>query len=257
MPAGRISTRVMRIPPFTEPRVRKAVLRERERLGRVRRRVAERMGSERWSRPALYDMDRKLERWLPQRGGYFVEAGANDGYLQSNTYRLERFRGWRGVLVEPIPELYEACRIERPRSRVFNCALVPAGEEGTTVQMTYGGLMSVVRGAQGSDQADLEHAVAGNQLGWDVVYSVEVPGRTLTSILDEAGAAEVELLSLDIEGFEASALRGLDLDRYAPRFALIEISRPERRPEIERVLGERYEAADELSPLDVLYRRRG
>jgi FkbM family methyltransferase len=257
MPAGSISTRVMRIPPFTDPRVRKAVLRERERLGRVRRRGAERLGSDRWSRPALHDMDRKLERWLPERDGYFVEAGANNGYLQSNTYWFERFRGWRGVLVEPIPELYEACRIERPSSLVFNCALVPEGDDGTVVHMTYGGLMSLVRGAQGSEAADREHATAGNQLGWDVVYDVEVPGRTLTSILDEAGADHVDLLSLDIEGFEASALRGLDIERFPPRFALIEISRPERRPEIERVLGERFEAVEELSPLDVLYRRRG
>ena len=63
----------------------------------------------------------------PRDRGYFVEAGANDGHLQSNTYYFERFKGWTGVLIEPIPELYNRCVRERPRSRVLNYALVPDG----------------------------------------------------------------------------------------------------------------------------------
>ena len=48
-------------------------------------------------------------RHLTRRGGVFVEAGANDGYAQSNTYYFERMRGWSGVLIEPVPELAHHC----------------------------------------------------------------------------------------------------------------------------------------------------
>ena len=243
------------LPVLRSLRVRRWLWDRRNDLGRLRRAVFERLGSDRYSRPSLHGMDRVLERHLPGEGGFFVEAGAYDGFIQSNTYWFERFRGWRGVLVEPVPHLYARCVRQRPAARVFNCALVPPGEEGP-VRMSYGGLMSVVHGADGAGAA-AEHARAGDMHGWDDSYEIEVPGRTLTSLLEEAGAREIDLLSLDVEGFEASALRGLDLDRFAPRFLLVEMGDArERRPEVEAVLGDRYEAIDEPSPMDVLYRRR-
>jgi len=246
----------LKVPPFTSPRVRLEFLRRRAQLGRIRRRFFERLGSDRYSHPALFELDRKLEPYLPYEKGFFVEAGANDGYVQSNTYYLERFKRWSGVLVEPIPELYRECLIERPGSLVFNFALVPADYPDATVPMRYGGLMSLVEGARGSSRADEEHVLAGTRLGWDRTYSIAVPARTLSSILDEVGAPEVDLLSLDVEGYEAQALLGLDFTRHVPRYVLVEIQgEQERQLAVEAVLGDRYEAVEQLSPYDVLYRR--
>jgi FkbM family methyltransferase len=202
-------------------------------------------------------MDRKLEQYLPTGPGFFVEAGANDGYLQSNTYYLERFKGWSGVLVEPIPELFERCVVERPRSMVFNCALVRQGYPDPTVRMHYGGLMSVVSGARGSTEADEEHVRVGNQLGWDRNYFVDVPARTLSSVLDEADAKTIDLLSLDVEGYEEEALLGLRLESHAPRLVLIEALETERRASIRNALGTSYELVTDLSPNDLLFRLRG
>lgn len=217
----------------------------------------ERLGSARYSRPALFELDRKLEAYLPERGGFFIEAGANDGYLQSNTYYFERIKGWTGLLVEPVPELYEACRRERPGSQVFNCALVPRDQDGRTVTITVGGLMSLVHGAQGSTEADRAHALAGTRGGHEPNYDIEVPGRTLSSLLDEAGTGEIDLLVLDVEGYEPEALAGLDLACHAPRFLLVEMLDPGRaRSRIQRLIGDRYEFVEQLSPHDHLYRRR-
>ena len=248
---------LVRVPPFSRPEVRYAFVRKRADFGRLRRRAFERLGSDRYSRPALHDLDRKLERYLPEKGGFFVEAGANDGHLQSNTYYFERFKGWRGVLIEPVPELYRRCVHERPRSLVFNCALVPEGFPDAKVQMRYSGLMSLVHGAQGSEEADEQHVQAGTMRGWDRLYELQVPARTLSSVLDEAGVKEMDLLVLDVEGYEPQALAGLDLLRHRPRFVLIEILDALRtRSEIEDLLGSVYEAVEQLSPTDVLYRRR-
>jgi FkbM family methyltransferase len=245
-----------RVPPFTSPSVRLAVLRIQARAGRIRRRLFERFRSARYSRPALFELDRKLERHLAFEGGFFVEAGANDGYVQSNTYYFERFKNWTGILIEPIPELYEQCLVERPRSQVFNYALVAEVYSEPTVKMRYGGLMSIVPGACGSLPADTEHVTVGSRLNWDRYYEVDVPARTLSSVLDEAGAPEVDLLSLDVEGYEPNVLAGLGLERHAPRYVLVEILDEERtRGDIERLLGERYEEVERLSPHDVLFRR--
>jgi hypothetical protein len=83
-----------------------------------------------------------------------------------------------------------------------------------------------------------------------------VPARPLSSLLDEAGICRVDLLSLDVEGYEAQALRGLDLSRHAPMWILVEMHDLEAgRTEIGAVLGDHYVEHDLLSPLDVLYRR--
>jgi hypothetical protein len=64
------------------------------------------------------------------------------------------------------------------------------------------------------------------------------------------------LMTLDVEGFEASALRGLDLSKHRPRFLLVEMLDEERqRPEIESILGARYQYEARLSMCDHLYRR--
>jgi FkbM family methyltransferase len=245
------------IPPLRSARVRESYLRRQRARRRARRRAAEARGDEALSRPALYDMERKLDRRLDRDGGFFVEAGANDGFEQSNTYWLERFRGWRGVLVEPIPELYREAVLERPRANVFNCALVPFDHPGGTVTMRYGGLMSIVAGARGSEAADREYVQPAFMLGMEDEREVDVPARTLSSILDEVAAPEIDLLSLDVEGFEPDALMGLDFDRHAPRFVVVEVHEVSGgRARIEEILGARYEAVEQLSPVDVLYGRR-
>jgi FkbM family methyltransferase len=245
------------LPPLRFRRVREAYLRRMRARRRGARRAAEARGDDSLSHPALHEMDRKLDRHIDRDDGFFVEAGANDGFEQSNTYWLERFRGWRGVLVEPIPALYREAQIERPAARVFNCALVPFDHDGAPVTMRYGGLMSIVSGAHGSEADDREYVKPAFALKMESEYEVTVPACTLSSILDEVDAPEIDLLSLDVEGFEPGVLRGLDFERHAPRFLLVEIhDMATGRTPIEEILGERYEAVEQLSPLDMLYRRR-
>ena len=203
----------------------------------------------RYSRPGLHDIDRQLEAFLPDRG-VFVEAGANDGYRQSNTYFLERIKGWSGVLVEPIPALAEDCRRQRARSQVFNCALVEDQTASPTVSLRYADLVTSV--------AHPERVTNEPLMGWHQSYDVEVPGRTLSSVLDDAGVTHVDFLSLDIEGYEPQALRGLDFGRHAPAFMLIEVEGfdPDRLAAVEDTFGDRYECVARLSSRAALYRRR-
>jgi FkbM family methyltransferase len=221
-------------------------------LGHVRRRAFELAGSTRYSRTGAAGIDRKLERWLDLDGGVFVEAGANDGVNYSNTYFLERARRWTGVLVEGIPELAAACRRHRPRSTVVQCALVAPEDEGAEVTMHYSNLQSIVDGA-----LPYAHVEAGARSQDERPYEVKVPGRTLSSVLDEAGVRHVDLLVLDVEGYEAQVLRGLDLERHAPRFALIEVLDMDGGlSDVRSALGGRYEEIDRLTPHDLLFARR-
>lgn len=86
------------------------------------RHFAELFGIERYSRP--YPNHDKLLHHIAIRNGFFVACGGNDGYGFDPTYYLERFRGWQGLIIEPIPKCAQACRKNRPRSVVIEAALV-------------------------------------------------------------------------------------------------------------------------------------
>ena len=227
-------------------------------LIRWRRRACEAVGLRRYSRPALDGLDRKLERHLDFDGGFFIEAGAHDGIQQSNTYYLERFRGWRGILVEGIPAQAVECRLNRPQATVVQTALVATAQPGDRVDMHFGGLMSAVLGSLGDTSAIEAHVQIGLTMqNLASSYVVQVPARTLTMVLDEVRPGrEIDLLSLDVEGMEAEVLRGLDLTRYAPRYLCVEMREGSA---VEEVLAGRYRLVEVLvdhgTRRDVLFQK--
>lgn len=223
----------------------------KKRLKFARARLFEAFGSQRYSRPALYGMDQKLLEYLPQQRGFFVECGANDGFDQSNTYYFGRFRGWTGLLVEPVPALYELCRRFRPEATVYNCALGPA--DGGTVEIIFADLMSTTVGAHGSRDGDLDHvARARGQVRREGNYVVRAEVRSLSSILRELGVRTVDLFVLDVEGFELSVLEGVDFAATDIRYILVETSQFE---DVEAILATHYTLADRFSHHDYLFRR--
>lgn len=227
-------------------------------LEQLRRMWHERRGSDLYSRPALHELDRQLEKFLDFDGGFFVEAGANDGLTQSNTYYFERFRKWRGVLVEAHPGLYARCRRRRRHAETVHAALVGADFAQPTIALHEAGLMSLVEGAQ-PGPARMHHLAQARAFEQRVTgRTVRVPARTLSHVLSATRTpAAFDLLSLDVEGYEPSVLRGLDLEAWRPRFICVEVR---DRAAIDALLAPWYELTavlhHETSYEDILYRRR-
>jgi FkbM family methyltransferase len=212
------------------------------RLRTFARRAAESAGLDVLSKPACFDIKGKLLPYF-DRPGFFIEAGAVDGYFESNTYFLEMVHGWSGILVEPSPTMFPRIRVNRPRAKAFNCGLVSFAYRLPTVTLDDAHAISrIIADGTTVDQAHRR--------------SVDVPARTLQSIIDECGAPDIDLISLDVEGYEADVLAGLDFDRSAPRFILIECLDPDSRRRIESILGARYDCVDQFSHRDFFFRRR-
>ena len=66
------------------------------------------------------DEARLVREFFGGAPGFFVEVGANDPKVFSQTFHLEE-RQWTGVLVEPQPALAEKLRQQRTR-RVYAVA---------------------------------------------------------------------------------------------------------------------------------------
>ena len=216
-----------------------------------RRQLFEAFGQDRFSKPARHKLDVKLDEYLPERG-FFVEAGAMDGFIASNTYYLERIKGWRGILIEPIPDYFRECVRQRPGSQVLQCALVAPDFAAKAVTMTFAESQSFVKSA-GENAESLSPPDAAEKAR---SYSVEVPARTLTSILSEQNVRTIDFLSLDVEGFEIEAIRGLDFAMHKPTFMLVECLTPQALGAIQQQLQPHYELVAPLTHRDYLFRAR-
>jgi len=151
-------------------------------------------------------LDHMLAEIMNFNNGTFIEVGANDGLMQSNTKFFEEYYGWKGILVEPSKNLFAQLCKNRPNSRCFECALGSFSENNSYVSGDFdGNLMSSLTGRTGKPR---------NQ---------KVLIRSLQSILDECGVKHINFFSLDTEGYELNILKGIDFSRSSFDYLLIEV----------------------------------
>jgi hypothetical protein len=141
----------------------------------------------------LDGLDKKLIAYLPQGVGYFIEAGANDGVRQSNTYFLEKCCSWAGLLVELVPRLAKKCAKNRSRSVMAQVVLVSPEQSGTDVKIIDLDLMSLVAD-QSAGLIDAEkHVQLAENVQRITAAEIMVRGVTLSELLEQQGNPKVTL----------------------------------------------------------------
>jgi FkbM family methyltransferase len=189
-------------------------------------------GGQNWQRLSRSQLGQDL--WvLEQSGwkknGFFVEFGATDGVLLSNSWLLEKHFDWSGICAEPNPKFFE--RLRQNRSCILSSACV-YGISGEKMRFVladaYGGLEDHGRDDQHVDTRDAYAAVG------DVI---DVSTISLMDLLAQHGApAVIDYLSIDTEGSELVILEGIDWSRYQFRCITVEHNFTEQRQGICKLL---------------------
>lgn len=149
--------------------------------------------------------------------GTFVEVGAYDGLTWSNTYHLAQ-KGWYGTYVEPVAHLYERCvgnHKNHPNITVLNCAV--GSKEVDSLPMY----------TDGQELYTLDKTMA-DELGAKLIYGT-VHTRTLKDILHEVEYYNVDLLVVDVEGYELDVLKGHSFWLWRPKIIIIEAHNGHKR----------------------------
>ena len=153
-------------------------------------------------------LDIKLNEIFNKKDGFYIELGANNGLFQSNTAFFEKEMGWTGILIEPSLIGYEQCKINRPNSICLNYACVSSDYKNDYIEGDFKNNhpMGSVNGIRNRNK-----------------NLVKVKTNTLEKILNDHCNTNIDFLSLDTEGYELEILKGLNLNKYRPKFMLIEI----------------------------------
>ena len=170
----------------------------------------------------LNKIDRHLEEYFPNKNGYFIELGANDGVSQSNTLFLERYKNYKGVLIEPHPGNFEKCQKNRSeKNHYFMGACVSFDYGQSTMNFIYSNLMTVSLEGETTIDDPRNHAKQGKKfLRDESIFQFSAKTQTLNDVLKQANAPIfIDLFSLDVEGAEIEVLKGIDFSQY--RFKII------------------------------------
>ena len=167
------------------------------------------------------------------KGITILQAGAGDGISHDPIYRyLERISS-RAILVEPNPLAFE--RLKKAYAGQAKVTLVQAaiGERDGEAHLYR---------VKSTGQPDVEEVLITSfyrehlehyGIGPERIERITVPCRTLSSLLAEQGLDTVDLLQIDVEGYDAAIVRmALDM-RVLPGcigFEHFHLTRPDRMP---------------------------
>jgi len=221
-------------------------------LFKNRRRIFEFFGSDYYSKP--YPHHDVILKYLNKEKGFFVECGGNDGHHFDPTYFLEKFRKWKGIIVEPLP-IYKICKKNRKKSVIYNCALSNPGMEGKKIEIINCGCLSFINDKQ---KDRLEWASKNKISLKSKNKKVSTIAHTLNFILDnyfsKHDLKEIDLLVIDVETYEWEVLMGINLDKYKPKFILIEIHKKNCFDRIKNLLNKNYYLLEDLGLSDYLFK---
>jgi FkbM family methyltransferase len=180
---------------------------------------------------------------------FFVQVGAFDGRTGDQLHEWVVRYGWRGILVEPQPYYFDALRqtySDQPQLEFRRAAI---GEtRGTrpmyTVRRDVAGLPAWAPQIASFDRGHVEAHGLRAPDGSEVIETIEVECIPFRDLLD--GVERVDLLQVDVEGYDAEIIRMFDFERYRPsivRFESRHLTPAEHDAAISRLLRYGYAVA--------------
>lgn len=146
---------------------------------------------------------------------FFLQIGANDGVLADPIHELVRKYSLRGLLVEPLPDLFarlQANYAGQPKVEFERCAIGREDGEASLYRVRADAPLPRWAHAIASfNRGHLSLHLSGIKIGIpDVekyVEEIKVPCLKLSTLLRKHGIQDLTLLQIDTEGFDCEIIR--------------------------------------------------
>ena len=170
-------------------------------------------------------LDKKMLKFINYKNGFYVEMGAHDGIINSNTYYYEKNLNWRGILIEP-SNFFDNLKNNRSSKNIFYKTLcVPFNFNKKIIFEEIGPYSRV------------PELIPEKYYNWHKKKSRAVEQiynkknilssniNNLNDLLINSKAPKlIDFFSLDVEGSELNVLKGIDFSQYNFKYLLIEIT---------------------------------
>lgn len=154
---------------------------------------------------------------------FYVDVGANDGLIVSNTAHFDLNLGWNGICIEPHPIAFSKLQKNRVNSKNINfCVSESETEVDFLVVHGYAEMLSGIKNYYHPDHllridSEIEKHGGSKEL-------VKVQSKPLKKIFDEYNVKKVDYLSIDTEGSELEILSSIDFEKVDIRIISTENS---------------------------------
>lgn len=149
----------------------------------------------------------------------FLEFGATDGLDLSNTYFLENYSNWKGVLGEPDPQWHKQLRKNRPNSKIFTeCVWKNSNEEVEFLSSDYG-VLSTISSFRYNDKDMFNNTELRNKS----FKKINLKTISLNDVIKrEFNEISPSYISVDTEGSEYEILKNFNFKKYKPVLFTVE-----------------------------------
>lgn len=151
---------------------------------------------------------------LSKNSGFYVDVGANDPDVNSNTKRFY-MRGWSGINIEPNLIPFKKLCLDRTRDLNLNIGMAPERDHITFYSMSDNTISSF----------DKETAEKKSAIYKLPIRPVKIEVWPLRDVFDKyLNGRKIDFMSVDAEGFDFQVLKSNDWERYRPTLLIVEIN---------------------------------
>jgi FkbM family methyltransferase len=144
-----------------------------------------------------------------KKDGFYIDVGCQHPIKNNNTYLLFK-KGWTGVNIDLDNVNIDLFNFFRPKDNNINSAISNKTEK---IKLFYYHQKSPIN--------TLDEKVSLKQQA-KIEKKIDIQTNTLENILDNYSIKTIDLLTIDVEGFELKVLKGLNFDKYKPRVIIVE-----------------------------------
>ena len=144
-----------------------------------------------------------------KKKGYYIDVGCQHPIKNNNTFLLHK-KGWSGVNIDLDENNIALFNYFRPKDDNIHAAISDKIEE-----------LDLYFYHKKSPINTLDEKISLKQNA-KIERKIKVKTETLTNILDKIQVLNIDLLSIDVEGFELRVIQGLNFEKYSPNVIVIE-----------------------------------
>lgn len=144
-----------------------------------------------------------------KKNGIYLELGAYDGIIQSNTKFYEDEFNWTGILIESNVDSFELLKKNRPNNYLFNELVSNETEELEYKCLTSVGLVGGVSKTLPTLHNDFWYGSFKDKNNYNEKI-IKMKPKSLTDIIKSTNLEYIDFFSLDVEGHEHEVLLSWD-----------------------------------------------